>query len=601
MKTSRRHRLAVSLLVVAGLFSLNLTSATATAPNYSRTNSPYVEGTDAAAPMFDPLDISQVVLTTDQATFDYFRSCCDWSNEGPWMHAQLTMTVKGVTVGPLDVGWHLKGAWGSWVNIDSKPGLKIRVDAFVKNQKIFGVKKLILNNMWQEGSAMNQQLTLRLFRAMNVPASRTGYANVRINGLNYGIYTNIESLDQVSLARWYSSTKHLYKGGVPYHWCDLVPDCEWVFQVDTGSKTDRSDLMPLLQANVSPNWWTDVQKVADMQEMTREWAVEYIIGHWDGYANNGNNYFVHSDANGIFTMLPWGVDNTVNGPMDYHYANKIMAQQCLQAPQCRAMYNQAVADASYAITNLALKDEAGLIAAHINPILAVEPAGRRNWGYNDTLGQQNWILGNLDYSSVWALQNYYDGNLPEVAWNDAAMTRVQVGNTTLTVNGLNTDLGKVTLAKGARNVTVTPTMRQSQATYTVTGNTSLASGWNIITIRAKSAVNPSTQVFTTRNYTLQVYVPTQQTKSLTVLFDANKKLLPTSVSALAALGASLRTYPVSAISATSSGISTVRTAQLAAIVNELKKQNVAPLSTKTISLNSKLKSGTVTITLQYVA
>ena len=598
MKT---QRIAISILAILTLFIVELTPASAAAPDYSRTNSPYVEGTDTAAKMFDPLDISQVRLTTDQATFDYFRYCCNWENEGPWMPAQLTMTVKGVTVGPLHVGWHLKGAWGSWVNIDSKPGVKIRVDAFVKNQTIFGVKKLILNNMWQEGSAMNQQLTMRLFRAMNVAASRTGYANLRINDINYGIYTNIESLDRVSLARWYPSTKHLYKGGVPYHWADLIPEHESVFQVETGSKTNRSDLMPLLNANVAEDWWTEIQKVADLKQMTREWAVEYVMGHWDGYANNGNNYFIHSTDAGIFTMLPWGVDNTVNGPMDYHYPNKTMAYRCLQTPQCKAMYQQAVADASYAITTLKLREQATSIAAFINPILAVEPAGRRNWDYYSTLDHQNWIRGNLDYSSVWALENYYDGDLPEVKWVDSAVTQVTVANKVIPVTGVNTDLGKISLSKGTRTVSVSPVMRQPQASFTVRGNTNLVNGWNIITVTTKSAVNPNTQVFTTRTYTAQVYVPSSVTKTLTVSFDANKKLLPSSTAAIAALSSTIKSYLISNLSVSASGSVAVRNAYLSAIYNEFKKNGVGPLSAKNVVLNSKLKSGTATITLQYTA
>ena len=44
------------------------------------------------------------------------------------------------------------------------------------------------------------------------------------------------------------------------------------------------------------------------------WAVEKYIGHWDGYAGDPstqpNNYYLHSDAAGQFTMLPWGTDQT---------------------------------------------------------------------------------------------------------------------------------------------------------------------------------------------------------------------------------------------------------------------------------------------------
>ena len=40
--------------------------------------------------------------------------------------------------------------------------------------------------------------------------------------------------------------------------------------------------------------------VADLDELTRMWAVEHYIGHWDGYSGTSgpNNYFLHSDADG---------------------------------------------------------------------------------------------------------------------------------------------------------------------------------------------------------------------------------------------------------------------------------------------------------------
>ena len=144
-------------------------------------------------------------------------------------------------------------------------------------------------------------------------------------------------------------------------------------------------------------------------------------------------------------------------------------------------------------------------------------------------------------------------------------------------------------------------MRQPQATYTVGGNTRLITGWNIVTVRTKSAVNPNTQVFTNRTYTAQVYVPTTVTKTLTVSFDSSNKLIPSSTAAIAALSATIRTYAITNLVATSPSVPTSRSAQLLAIFNEFKKNGVGPLSSRSITLNTKLKSGTVAITLQYTA
>ena len=43
--------------------------------------------------------------------------------------------------------------------------------------------------------------------------------------------------------------------------------------------------------------------------MTRMWAVERYLGHWDGYTTK-NNYYLVSDPSGRFQMLPWGTDQT---------------------------------------------------------------------------------------------------------------------------------------------------------------------------------------------------------------------------------------------------------------------------------------------------
>ena len=527
--------------LLVSIIAVPASSSGTTVADYSTTNSPFVEGTDEAAVLFDPLDISEIQLTTPTETIDYFRYCCNWEYEGPWMEAQLTMTVKGVTVGPIRVGFHLKGAWGSWRNIDGKPGIKIKVNAFDPDQRLFGVKKLILNNMAQDGPFLNQQVSSRLFRAMGVPASRSGYTHLEINNTNYGVYTLMESLDKVSLARWFESTQHLYKGGVPYHWADIIPDHEYVFQVDTGSLTDRSDLMPLLQANVSGDWWTEVNKVADMQEIVREWAVEALVGHWDGYAYNGNNYFLHSDDNGIFTMMPWGIDNTWGGIMDFHYPGKLMPQLCLQNIECKSMYEQAIADTAYAIDTLDLHEFLNQVAEFINPKLEDQEAwNRHEWFFTNSVPEvqnyQSWSLWNVDNNFAWPLINYQESNgNSEVKNYDSALSRLVINGQELNIPVAENNLEKIYLPVGTTSVNVQATTRQGLATKQISGNTSLEPGENTISIDVTSANGLSTQ-----RYEVSAYVYSKATKTQNVVFAKTKVTLTNaSKSALRNMGISI--------------------------------------------------------------
>lgn len=604
MKSNRLLK-AATALAFATIFSVISApnSTGATTPPYSTTPSPYVEGTDEAAVVFDPLDVSKIQLDVDDEIIDYFRYCCNWEYEGPWKEAQLTMTVKGETVGPLLVGFHLKGAWGSWRGIDTKPGIKIKVDAFVEDQKIFGVKKLILNNMAQEGSALNQQLTMRLFRAMGVPASRTGYTNLKINDLNYGLYTLIESLDRVSLPRWFESTEHLYKGGVPYHWADLIPEYEWVFQVETGSKTDRSDLMPLLQANVADDWWTEINKVADMQEMVREWAVEQTVGHWDGYSYNGNNYFIHADENGIFSMLPWGVDNTWGSPIDYRWTNKLMSQRCIQTPECFALYVQAVADATYAIKSLDLDQMAEDIAARINLELQdnVEPYWRHEWFFSNNISDVLWYQSNtrsvLNWNYEWAMGAYWDWetNLPEIKMYDSALKTLRVAGEEIEIPVAENDIPVIYVNPGTESLALQYSARQSGADVSVTGNSNFAAGENRISIEVTSLNGLSTQV-----YEIPVYVLKNTVKKISTSYLVNKNALTkSSVAAIRSLGINTAIFAKANIKLVLSSSSTKRTALLNSVARIFKDAGVETFIKKTHNLVKDMKKGKLIVQVSF--
>ena len=170
---------------------------------------------------------------------------------------------------------------------------------------------------------IHETLAYAAFRAVGVPAPRTGYAYVRVNGEDYGVYLDVETLDDVALRRRFPTTQHLYEGE---YTDDVRPGGADAFAVDEGSETDRSDLEALIAAvNGNGPLSEQVRPLADLTEMTQEWAVERYIGHWDGYAGwddsayrefspfggfSPNNYFLHSDASGRFSMLPWGADQT---------------------------------------------------------------------------------------------------------------------------------------------------------------------------------------------------------------------------------------------------------------------------------------------------
>lgn len=242
---------------------------------------------------------------------------------------------------PVEV--HLKGhVGGSFRPLTGKAAFKLK---FKKTERFLGLRKMTLNNMVEDPSMVHETLAYSLFRAAGVPASRTGFAYLRVNGEDFGVYLDIETLDETALARLYGAgnTLHLYEGEFG---ADVDAEGVPKFEMDEGEEP-RTDLEALAAAVAagSPSFSARMAGLADLDEMTRMWAVEKYISHWDGYsgeeaANKPNNYYLHSDLGGLFQMLPWGTDNTwqIERRIGFDGPGGLLFNGCLGDPECFGRY-----------------------------------------------------------------------------------------------------------------------------------------------------------------------------------------------------------------------------------------------------------------------
>ena len=70
----------------------------------------------------------------------------------------------------------------------------MKANEYVMGQKIAGLKQLTLNNNHQDETLISQCLGYSLFRAAGVPAPRCAFAHVTMNGVDLGVYSNVESV-----------------------------------------------------------------------------------------------------------------------------------------------------------------------------------------------------------------------------------------------------------------------------------------------------------------------------------------------------------------------------------------------------------------------
>jgi hypothetical protein len=336
---------------------------------------------DEAAWLFDPGAVVEIDFEMSEASIDALEAEPD-----EYQPANFTLRkAGGETFGPTSVGLRLKGGLGSFRPLTEKAGFKIKFNEFVKGQKFLGLKKLTLNNMVQDPSMLHETLVYDLFRELKVPASRTGYAFVRVNGDPYGVYLNLETLDDVSLPQWFSSTQHLYEADAPG--VAVRTGEAGTFEIDEGEEADRTDLEALIAAanDEVGDWSEGMAATADLNEMTRMWAVERYVGHWDGYAGiaaafRPNNYYLHSLESGVFAMLPWGTDQTWVTHVQFGgTAGGLLFNNCLDDASCEALYVNALNQVQAAIPGLNLDTLAICTADRLAPWQAMEDASRREY------------------------------------------------------------------------------------------------------------------------------------------------------------------------------------------------------------------------------
>ncbi len=288
---------------------------------------------------------------------------------------------------PLTVGLRLKGKAGSFRPLGEKSAFKVKFNEFVSGQKFLGLKKMTLNNMAQDPSMVHETLSYEAFRAVGVLGSRTGYAFVRLNGEPLGVYLNIEDLDDVGLEKRFGEfddPQHIYEGE---YGIDVRAEDVEDFEVDEGDDEDLGDLEALVAAvadTLAPDWSERLAPHADLEQMTRMWAVENYIGHWDGYAGAPddeehdlpNNYYLFSNAAGRFQMLPWGTDQTweLHGPFDTSFddGGGLLFNGCLVDLSCAEDYSAAATEVLETFATLDLDRTARCTAQLLAPWQALE-------------------------------------------------------------------------------------------------------------------------------------------------------------------------------------------------------------------------------------
>ncbi|HIL58421.1 MAG TPA: hypothetical protein EYG39_11005, partial [Rhodothermales bacterium] len=220
-----------------------------------------------------------------------------------------------------EVGFRLRGNTSREA---AKKSFKVSFNTYVRGREWQGLDKLNLNGEHNDPTILRAKLAWDLLRDARVPGSRAGMARLVINGEDFGVYANVEHVDEEFLGERFRDPdgalfKCLYPADLDYLGADpdtyrtLAPFGRPVYELVQG-ESDYSELAAFIAAlNLTPlSQLPDViEEHLDVNGYLRALAVDVLMGNWDGYAYNQNNFYLYYDPEmGRFRYLPYDLDNT---------------------------------------------------------------------------------------------------------------------------------------------------------------------------------------------------------------------------------------------------------------------------------------------------
>ena len=273
-------------------------------------------------PLFlqDEVAVFRVIL--DQDSLDQMLDSDNWYSNHEYPATFIYESSLGTDTVDL-VGLRLRGNTSREAG---KKSFKISLNSFIPGQHFQGVEKLNLNGHQNDPSLMRTKICWDTFRNAGVLGCRTSFVKLYINDEYKGLYTNVEHIDEEYIQTYFGNNsgdlfKCLYPADLK-HWGDDPDDYKeefWgrrAYQLKTNTTADDySNLAQFINTlNLASNsdFVCEIEKILNVESYLKRLALEVLVGDWDGYAFNKNNFYLYQNpTTGLFEYIEYDLDNTL--------------------------------------------------------------------------------------------------------------------------------------------------------------------------------------------------------------------------------------------------------------------------------------------------
>jgi len=295
-----------------------------------------------------------------------------------YIKADLTIVDSTGTYKFKDVGVRLKGNSSYNFHPGNKKSFKIDFNKFVKGQKYDGIKKLNLNNSYNDPTFMREKLFFDVCKAADINAPRANYAIVYFNEVLKGFYTLVEQIDDQFLDWRIGDDKgNMFKAGSNFtvfgsneeadlkYYGNNKSFYEKRYNLKTNKKkddwTDFIKFIDFINNSSKSKFETEIKDRLELQEYLRSLAIDNVFSNLDSYTGSARNYYLYHnltsdkwewikwDGNASFGIynLFFGEGPTTNVnqvPLNWHRNNRPLIENIFSN---KKLYNDYLVEVCY--------------------------------------------------------------------------------------------------------------------------------------------------------------------------------------------------------------------------------------------------------------
>jgi len=215
------------------------------------------------------------------------------------------------------IGVRFKGNSSYWSYYGPKKSFKLDLNSF-RDQELAGLDKLNLNNCFLDPSYLREKCAYEVAAAAGMPAGRTNFAALYLNGVYWGLYVLVEQVDQEFIESRFGAGEagNLWKGDphgtLEFQGADPV-SYQDDYELNTNEEeNDWSALVDFTAAlNNTPTaaLRDSLHNRADLNSALAMLAVDNLLVNLDSYLGSGHNYYAyHRDLDGRMVFIPWDLN-----------------------------------------------------------------------------------------------------------------------------------------------------------------------------------------------------------------------------------------------------------------------------------------------------